>query len=445
MIEENKDQRPKTENRKRIVIAPYGSLGDLHPLLALALELRERGHDIVINTIEGYREKIDKLGFEFYPLRPEVDPEDREFAREMMDAKSGTERIIKDLMMANLRPMYEDLMTACKGADALISGEIVFAAPSVVEKTGIKWISNSLAPISFFSAHDPSVFPNAEWLQNLRFLGAGFHRFLFYAIRGMIKNWYLPYKKFRRELGLSTKHDPIFIDKYSRLLHLAMFSKVLGKPQPDWHSPTLQSGFCFYDGQKDLGAMPEKLTKFLDAGEPPIVFTLGSAAVMDARDFFEQSIKAAQILERRAVLLYGVYNEPPEIMENGKWKTENEVSGQPFVVAFDYAPYSQVFQQAACVVHQGGVGTTSQVLRAGVPALIMPYSHDQPDNAARCKRIGAAEIISRDDYTAENAAAILKNLLGNLEYKERAVEASRKIRSENGTKTACDAIEAVLK
>src|SRR5687767_12343385 len=150
MLEENKDQKSKSKDRKRIVIAPYGSLGDLHPMLALALELRARGHDVVINTLEGYREKIDKLGFEFHPLRPEVDPEDREFAREMMDAKNGTERIIKDLMMANLRPMYEDLMKACEGADALVSGEIVFAAPSVVEKTGIKWISNSLAPISLF-------------------------------------------------------------------------------------------------------------------------------------------------------------------------------------------------------------------------------------------------------------------------------------------------------
>ncbi len=443
MNEENRNS--KTQNRKRIVIAPYGSLGDLHPLLALALELRARGHDIVINTLEGYREKIDALGFEFYPLRPDVDPEDREFAREMMDAKNGTERIIKDLMMANLRPMYEDLMTATKGADALISGEIVFAAPSVVEKTGIKWITNSLAPISLFSAHDPSVFPNAEWLRHLHFLGAGFHRLLFYAIRGTIKKWYLPYKKFRRELGLDPKHDPIFKDKYSSLLHLAMFSKVLGKPQPDWHSPTLQSGFCFYDGQQDLGAMPEKLTEFLDAGEPPIVFTLGSAAVMDARDFFEQSIEAARLLNRRAVMLYGVFNEPPKTMNNGQLTMDNAENKTSLIAAFDYAPYSQVFPRAACIVHQGGVGTTAQVLRAGVPALVMPYSHDQPDNAARCQRIGTAEIISRDDYTAENAAEELKKLLGNLEYKVRAVEASKKVKSENGTKTACDAIEAVLK
>ncbi len=432
MLEENKEYNSKSADRKRIVLAPYGSLGDLHPMLALAIELRTRGHDVVINSLENYREKIDKLGFEFYPLRPDVDPENREFARELMDAKNGTERIIKDLMMANLRPMYEDLMTACEGADALISGEIVFAAPSVVEKTGIKWITTSLAPISLFSAHDPSVFPNAEWLQHLHFLGAGFHRFLFYAIRGTIKNWYLPYKRFRRELGLNPKHDPIFIDKYSNLLHLAMFSKVLGKPQPDWHSPTLQSGFCFYDGQQDLGVMPEKLTEFLDAGEPPIVFTLGSAAVMDARDFFEESIEAARILERRAVLLYGIFNEPPEGLD------EN-------VVGFDYAPYSQIFPRAACVVHQGGAGTTAQALRAGVPQLIMPYSHDQPDNAARCKRVGVAEVISRDDYDAESAANELKNLLADGDYKLNAVEASKKVKSEHGTKTACDAIEAVIK
>jgi rhamnosyltransferase subunit B len=416
----------------RITIAPYGSLGDLHPMLALAIELRERGHDIVINTLENYREKIDTLGFEFYPLRPSVDPENRELARQFMDAKTGTEKIVKGLMMANLRPMYEDLLSATVGSDALISGEIVYAAPSLVEKTGIKWLTTSLAPISLFSAHDPAVFPVAQWLNHLRFLGAGFHKTLFYAMRGTIKDWYLPYKKFRRELGLDPHHDPIFDDKYSKLLHLAMFSKVIGKPQPDWHRPTLQTGFCFYDGQRDLGVMPEKLIEFLDAGEPPIVFTLGSAAVMDARDFFEVSIETAKLLKRRAVLLYGIYNAPP------KGLTED-------IVGFDYAPFSQLFPRAACVVHQGGVGTTAQVLRAGAPQLIMPYSHDQPDNAARCKRLGVAKTISREKYTAERAAKKIRNLLNDPEFRALAHEAAKTVNSEHGTKTACDAIELVLR
>jgi UDP:flavonoid glycosyltransferase YjiC (YdhE family) len=178
--------------------------------------------------------------------------------------------------------------------------------------------------------------------------------------------------------------------------------------------------------------MPENLQKFLDAGEPPIVFTLGSAAVMDARDFFEESAKAARILNARAVLLYGIFNEPPKITDEK-------------IIAFDYAPYSLVFPRAACVVHQGGVGTTAQVLRAGVPQLVMPYSHDQPDNAARCERIGAARIISRENYAAETAVETLRELLSDSSYKKNAVEAGEIVNSERGTKMACDAIEAVLR
>jgi len=206
----------------------------------------------------------------------------------------------------------------------------------------------------------------------------------------------------------------------------------LGKQQHDWATSTLQTGFCFYDGKDDYGAIDEDLQKFLDAGEPPIVFTLGSAAVMDARDFFEESARAAKILKKRAVLLYGIFNEKP------KGTDEN-------IVAFDYAPYSQVFPRAACVVHQGGVGTTAQVLRAGVSHLFMPYSHDQPDNAARCERIGVAKIISRDKYTAESAAQKLRALLADESYKTKAIEAAKIVNAEHGTKVACDAIEEILK
>jgi len=416
----------------KIVFAAFGSLGDLHPMIALGIELRRRGHEIVFNTLEVYREKMDALGFEFFPMRPDLDPNDRELAREIMDAKTGTEKLLREILLPNVRPMYEDLMKAVEGADLLISGEVVFPAASVVEKTRIKWITNSLAPASFLSAHDPVVPPTAQWFRHFRFLGATFHGAMFSIIKRAINTWFEPYRKFRSELGLSENHNPLFDGKYSDLLHLAMFSKVLGKPQPDWHSPTLQTGFCFYDGQDDLGKMPEELTKFLDAGEPPIVFTLGSAAVMDARDFFEESGRAARTLNRRAVLLYGTFNEPPKITD------EN-------IVAFDYAPYSLVFPRAACVVHQGGVGTTSQVLRAGVPHLIMPYSHDQPDNAARCERLGVARTISRDKYAAEAAAKELRELLADLGYKAKAVEAMKIVEAECGTKMACDAIEAVLK
>ena len=243
---------------------------------------------------------------------------------------------------------------------------------------------------------------------------------------------------------MDENHDPIFDDKYSDRLHLALFSRSLAKPQPDWHQPTLQTGFCFYDGQADMGKMPGGLTEFLEAGEPPIVFTLGSAAVMDARDFFEESARAARILRRRAVLLYGIFNQPPTMAENEEWRVESGENIKSKIAAFDYAPYSLVFPKAAAVVHQGGVGTTAQVLRAGTPALIMPYSHDQPDNAARCERIGVAETISRDSYTAENAAKILRKILSDSSYNANAEETGKIVRAEHGTQIACDAIEDIL-
>ena len=110
----------------KIVIAPYGSLGDLHPLLALALELRERGHELSLCTLEAYREKIEMLGIEFCPMRPDVNEEDRDLAREIMDPKTGSEKIIREIMLPALQETYEDLMDATEGADLLINGRSFF-------------------------------------------------------------------------------------------------------------------------------------------------------------------------------------------------------------------------------------------------------------------------------------------------------------------------------
>ena len=258
----------------KIVFAAFGSLGDMHPVNALGIELKKRGHHIIFAAMEFYREKIEMLGFEFRPMRPHLDPNNKELARKLMDAKKGSELLLKELILPNVRPMYEDLLKAVHDADLMISTEVVFAAKSVAEKTGVKWMTTTLAPGTFLSAHDPFVPPTALWLRHLRFLGSGFHSAMFGLVRRMIDSWFADYREFRREIGLSENGNPLFEGK-SDLLNLAMFSRVLGSPQPDWHLPTLQTGFCFYDGADDLGKMPEDLAKFLDAGEPPISFYFG--------------------------------------------------------------------------------------------------------------------------------------------------------------------------
>ena len=415
----------------RIVLTTMGSLGDLHPKLALALELHRRGHQPVVCTWAGYQEKVEALGLTFKPLRPNIDPTDRELLRKTMDSRTGPEMVIRNIMFPSLNKMYEDLVTACDGSDLIVSGEIVYAVPSLVEKTGIKWCSTSLAPLTLFSAEDPGVYPMAEWLEFLRPLPSLFHRTLFSVMQLTVSGWYEPYKQFRRGLGLSEDHEPIFRDKFSRLLHLAMFSRALARPQSDWPVSTLQTGACFFD-ESVPGKENREINDFLDAGDPPIVFTLGSAAVMDAGSFFDESVKAATLLGKRAIMLYGRENEPPRGLNDD-------------IVGFDYAPFSQVFGRAACVVHQAGVGTTGQVLRAGVPHLIIPFSHDQPDNAARVRRAGVAEIIRRGSYNAETASDALRSILGNPKYLDNAQALKRIVDSENGTTTACDAIEEILR
>jgi UDP:flavonoid glycosyltransferase YjiC (YdhE family) len=236
----------------------------------------------------------------------------------------------------------------------------------------------------------------------------------------------------RSELGLSRGGHPIFEGQHSPSLVLALFSKVMGKAQPDWPPHTIVTGFPFYD-RKDEANIPPELEKFLDEGAPPIVFTLGSTAVFVAEDFYSESIIAARLLKRRAVLLIGdARNMPKEPLPAS-------------IAAFDYAPYGQILPRAAAVVHSGGVGTTGQTLRAGVPALIVPFNHDQPDNAFRIARLGTGRMISRAIYRAANAARELDRLLTDKSYAERAAAVGRQVQAEDGARTAADEIERFIK
>lgn len=416
-----------TSSSKHIILTTIGSLGDLHPVVALAIELQRRGHKVTIATTEAYRRKIEAIGLHFHPIRPNRSPDDPELLRHVMDLRKGPEFIIRQLFMPHLREMYDDLAVIAPEADFMVSGEIVFAAPLVAEKFGLRWASAILSPSSFFSVYDPSVIAPLPFTKNLRGAPTLLHRLIIGLGKFSTRSWGQPVADLRRELGLRATAEPLFKDKFSPHLNLAMFSKVLGAPQPDWTANTLQTGFVFYDKQQHTANAPAGLREVLDAGEPPVVFTLGSAAVLNAGSFYEESVKAVQRVGRRAVLLVG------------KNVTDGDLPAS--IAAFDYAPYSEVLPRAACVVHQGGVGTTAQVLRAGVPQLVMPYSFDQPDNAARVERLGVARTIERDRYAAGQAAELLADLLNDQSYGERAKEVAREVRVEDGLRESCDAIE----
>jgi UDP:flavonoid glycosyltransferase YjiC (YdhE family) len=384
-----------------------------------------------------FEPKIVPLGLEFHAVRPDIDPTNTLMAEMVYDVRKGTERGLREFLFPVLRQTYDDLMDAVtkpERADLMLLGELNYAGPLVAEVSGIKWASYVLAPLSFFSAFDPPVLPMYPRLARADKRVPGMGRVIRRLARFVTRKWPQPIYDLRRELGLPRGSNPLFDAKHSPYLVLALFSRVLGVEQKDWPEHALITGFCFYDADAGNRDLPPNLEKFLGEGEPPVVFTLGSAAVLAAGRFYEFSAKAANQLGVRAVLLIGgdPRNRPPQALPES-------------ICVAEYAPYSALFPRAAMVVHQGGVGTTAQCLRAGKPMLIMPYSHDQPDNARRMRRLKVARVIQRGNYTPLRAARKLRAMMTEPRFARRAEEVARGLEQEDGVRTACDALEELYR
>ena len=421
----------------RIVLSNIGTYGDTNPLIAIALELKRRGHTPVMAVPAVYEPKIRPLGLEFHAVRPDIDPTNTILVEMIYDVKNGTEHGLRDFLFPVLRQTYDDLLDAAtkpERADLLLLGELNYAGPLVAEMTRIPWASYVLAPLSFFSAFDPPVLPPYPRLARADKAIPGFGRVIKRVARFVSRKWPEPIYELRRELGLPKGANPLFDAKHSPSLVLAIFSRVLGVEQKDWPPNTLITGFCYYDADAGNQALPPHLEKFLNEGPPPVVFTLGSAAVLAAGKFYEVSAKAAIKLGIRAVLLIGT--DP-----RNQLKTALPES----ICVAEYAPYSQLFSRAAMVVHQGGVGTTAQCLRAGKPMLIMPFSHDQPDNGRRMLRLKIARVIQRARYTPWRVARRLKAMLADKQLAQRAEDVGKRLAGEDGVRTACDALEELYR
>jgi rhamnosyltransferase subunit B len=438
------DNQPRTTEHmtgKRIVLSTFGSFGDVHPYVALALELQRRGHRPVVATSEMYREKMDAAGLELHAVRPDDLPTPEEPERmsamleKMLHPRSGMDEIFKKMILPYVRASYEDIKAAVGGADLLLTHPLPFVGPVVAEKTRVPWASSILAPASLLSRYDPPVFPQLGPLNRL----TGLHPLVMGALRRagrwVMRDIERAVNRLRAEEGLPPSPGHPFMEaQYSPRLNLALFSKVLARPQRDWPANTHVTGFPFYDRRDYSGETetPRGLLKFLDAGPPPVVFTLGSAAFWVAKDFYTEAVKAARSLNVRALLLVGHESVRPA----GPLPAN--------VAAFEYAPFGEALPRAAVVVHHGGVGTTGQSLRAGRPQLVVPFSHDQFDNGARAARLGAARVLPRAKFDARSAERELGGLLNDASYAERAAEVGRVVRGERGAETACDLIERVL-
>jgi UDP:flavonoid glycosyltransferase YjiC (YdhE family) len=418
----------------RIVLSTLGSLGDLHPYLALGVALRERGHDVVLATHPLYRALAGAARLEFAPVRPDLDVSDLDdVMRRAMDLRTGSQFVLRHFILEPLRESTEDSLAAFAGADLVVSHVLSLAGVLACEKLDVPRVHTVLQPLAMWSATDPPVtpaLPASEWLA--RHLPAPAWRILWAMGRAWSRPWFARIDAQRRELGLPRASAHPLMQMWSPDLNLALFSPLFSPPQPDWPPHTIATGFPEWRSGE---ALPVELEAFLAAGEPPIVFTLGSSAVYAARDFWLHAARATRTLGRRAVFLTGLdvdHELPAELLG-------------PHLMTVPYAAHTKLFPRAAAIVHQGGIGTTARGLASGRPMLIVPFSHDQPDNAARCVRLGVAHTLSRATWRADRATSALERLLGDAPLRKRAAGVGARIAAEDGAASAADAIAAALR
>jgi UDP:flavonoid glycosyltransferase YjiC (YdhE family) len=432
--------------RRKVVISTAGSSGDLNPFIALGLALKERGFEPLIASQIEFREKVEAEGLQFHALRPSVSDVKGELGldvqtifRRATNGSSGLAFLVRRIAMPFLRRAYEDMMSATEDAVMVVTHPSAYAARLAADTRGLMWVSAVLAPFTVMSAYDPPVLSTAPGLATLRELtGARFDAALLGMIKRMTDPWTAPFRSLRAELGLPPVANPLFEGQFSPYGTLAMYSHWLGEIQPDYPANYQITGFAFYDSQAGGKAeMSADLQRFLAEGPAPLVFTLGTAVVIEPGDFWRRSLQIARKLGRRAVLV-GASSEGPELgLRPGEHLPR-------WAHAAQYVPHSLIFPHAEAIVHHGGVGTTAQALRSGRPQLIVPYMGDQPDNAARMVRLGVARTLPPSAYSPRRAAGELDALMSYATYKDQAARIAASLAQEDGAGACVDIIETLL-
>lgn len=224
----------------KIVLATFGSYGDLNPYLAIGVALSQRGAEVVVATLSAYRTAVERHGLKFASLRPEIQEADNEIFRRVLDPWRGAEYLTRSLLMPAVEEMYEDLDRACLGADLLVSHVLVYAGRVVAEHRKIPWMMVILQPMAFFSAYEMPIVQPLNFMKHLRFMGPAFCGWLMELLFKRAASWGDPVRNLRRKLGLDPGPDPIRNGQFSPDGVLAMFPEAFAARQPDWPEHTIR-------------------------------------------------------------------------------------------------------------------------------------------------------------------------------------------------------------
>jgi rhamnosyltransferase subunit B len=413
------------KQQRDILVVAIGSHGDVHPFVGIGMGLRDRGHRVRVLVNPHFESIVRGAGLETIPLG--TDAEYRELANhpDLWNRRRGPKYIMQK-MAAMVPPVYQAIADHyVPGNTTVVHSTLALGARVAQDKFGIPTATIHLQPAIIRSAIKPAIMPGAELLRWLPAVGR--RMAMGFADRFVLDPMVAPaINEFRATLGLPPVRRIIQHWWDSPQLVIGLFPEWYAPPQADWPPQVRLTGFPLYD-ERGVSALSASLDEFLHAGEAPIAFTPGSA-MWRADKFFAEGAAACKVLGRRGLLLSRHADHIPSSLPPG-------------VIHVPYAPFSELLPRCAALVHHGGIGTTAQAMSSGIPQLIMPFSHDQPDNADRIKQLGIAEMLWPGKFTAERIAKTLSGLLDNPAAKASCVAVQRRFVHADAIPRTCELIE----
>ena len=377
---------------RRVLLLPIGSSGDVNPFLWLGRLLAARGHAVSVMANPVFGETVRRLGLRHVPFGDEAEYHALLDHPDVWHPIKGPPLVLR--YAGEVTARYFDAIAAEIGDDPplLVAPATAFGARLAREKFDLPLVSVHLQPCIFLTVGDtPFVTRGFGWLRRLP---SWAKRAVFAAIHARIGLEVAPgVRRAARAAGVRAPRNPFRDWWQSPDAGLCLWPEWFGPPQPEWGAQVRCVGFPLYDLADHVPLAPE-LEAFLAAGPPPVLFTAGTAMAQGER-FFAVALAAIRAAGGRAIFASKFPHTLPAALG-------------PDVLPVAYAPFSALLPRCAGIVHHGGIGTTSQALAAGIPQIIVPMSHDQPDNAARVLRLGVGDRIWPSELTPQRLATGLR-------------------------------------
>jgi rhamnosyltransferase subunit B len=411
-----------------VLLFPIGSHGDVHPFVGLGLVLKARGHRVTLIANEHFGTLAARVGLDYEMLGTEADFRQALNDPGLWKPMEGFRFVVKYAILRSLRPIFERIKASADDRlTVVVAPVLAFGARVAQERLGVPLATVILQPSVIRSLVAPPVLP-FHWLVS-RLPIAARRLFFRYADARLIDPLIGPeVNAFRAELGLPPVRRFMKDWWVSPDLVVGLYPPWFAPIAPDWPSQVVLTGFPLFDESASL-PLGVDVASFLDAGPPPIVFTPGSGNAQ-ARDFLAAAVDACRRLDRRGLLLTRFPEQVPADLPDG-------------VRHFGFVPFSQVLPRSSALVHHGGIGTSAQGLAAGIPQLIMPLAHDQPDNADRLERLGVARSLPPARFLGPAVARKLGELLDSGDVALRCRELAARTRAGDPLTDACAAIEGL--